>query len=154
MRLKREILNLYSLFLVLVAVSMVSCSKERFKMFDDLDCVTTEELVVIDVPITEIPGRGGDLKLDPSVYTEVTYWKGSVKIDTKKEPITDFEVSSFDVPEGTVVKRVADEILLSVPANKTNAERPVVIQVTAKGVTKKFAYLQRKLRVSVNVEVQ
>lgn len=145
---------LYSLMLVGFVMSVSSCSKEHFTLFDDTDCVTTSEMVIIEVPITDIPGIGGVVKLSPEVYIEVTYWQKKAIIDVKNVPILDFEAGIVEAPTGTTVTVSDGKVILNVPSNEGPSERPIVIQVTAEGVTKQFAFIQKRLKYNVDVEIQ
>lgn len=150
---KKERICMYSLLVIFSAFLLSSCSKEKFRMFEDLDCITTEEVVKIDIPLTEIPGKGGSIKLTPSIYTEITYWQRNVAIDVKQEPITDYEVHIVDAPVGTTVQRTNEGIVLIIPENTAFNEVPVVIKITAKGVTQQFAFMQKRLKYKIDVEL-
>lgn len=51
------------LLMIGAVIGLHSCTKERFKMFDDLDCVTQEKMVRIELPLTDINPSGVKLSL-------------------------------------------------------------------------------------------
>lgn len=150
---RRNVVALATLLFAGMLLLLSSCGKEKFRLFDDLDCITPREVVHIEVPLTEIPGRGGYIKVTPNVYTETTYFKGAVSVDTKQEPITDYTVQLVDAPRNVELHRTNDGFVLQVPENRHFDHLPITVEITAKGITKKFTFIQHRLTVKVDVEL-
>lgn len=130
------------LLMIGAVIGLHSCTKERFKMFDDLDCVTQEKMVRIELPLTDINPSGGKIKLEPKVYLEVISYKMGEEIGREYKPL-DFTAKLINAPE-KISLEVADRMLLiTAPANTTQETKMIEISITSEGVTKLFTLTQK-----------
>lgn len=133
----------------LVAVSMIfllsiasSCSKEKFRLFDDLDCVVKENFVRIELPITDISPSGGKIKLEANVYMEIVSYKMGQELSKEYVPL-DFTVQLVKAPIGYELEVINRDLIITAPSNLTKETYPIEISITAGGVTKNFVLTQK-----------
>lgn len=125
-----------------------SCSKEKFRLFDDIDCVFTEDFVRIELPLTDLASGGGIIKLDANVYIERASYKMSEEIGREFLPLP-FTAELVNAPSDYQLKVVDGKIIVTAPANLTDKTVTLEVAVKAKGVTKYFTLTQNPKKYDV-----
>lgn len=147
-RIKNVVGIIFPIITMLVFLSLSSCSKDRFKIFDDLDCITKENFVRIDLPLTDISPVGGKIKLDANVNMEVISYKIGKEVGREYLPLP-FTVNVVNAPLGYSVDVIDGAIVLTAPANLGEEVIAIEISITAEGVTKSFTLTQKPRKYDV-----
>lgn len=125
-----------------ILLSLNSCSKNSFKLFDDLDCIVIENFVHIELPLTDISPTGGKIKLDANVYMEAVSYKLGEEVGKEFLPLP-FEANIVKAPLGYTLEVIDGSIILTAPANHGEGVVPIEIVISAEGVTKSFILTQK-----------
>lgn len=127
---------------IIFLLSIASCTKDRFRLFDDLDCVVKENFVRIELPITDINPSGGKIKLETNIYMEIVSYKMGQELGKEYVPL-DFTVQLVKAPVGYELEVINRDLVITAPGNYTKETIPVEISITAGGVTKNFVLTQK-----------
>ncbi len=146
-----RILKFGGLVLPVVALTILllgSCTKNSFKLFDDLDCIIKENFVRIELPITDISPSGGKIKLDTNVYMEVVSYKMGTELGKEYFPLP-FTAKIVNAPMGYSLEVIDRALVITSPANHGEDTIAIEIIITSEGVTKTFILTQKPKKYDV-----